>query len=333
MIGGTIDIPKVGSVPKIAVFGIGGVALAYIGWRYYQARSSASSDTTVDPGFDDPGTLPGVAGAVSDTNQYGATTGGTGGDAGTGVITTNAQWSQDAESKLLDSYAASDIVAALGNYLGGQPLSDAQQTIVRSAIAVSGYPPVGSFSIVSGGNTALTLAPSGVNVGSVAATSVAVNFTEVAGAKFYKVAASNGASATGASSPIVLSGLSPNTSYSVTVTGYTASNTAGPTSAAVSFKTAAGAAPAAVGGLHATRVTANEISLDWNDAAGSRGYDIQWTDPKGAVGNATTLTSSYNMINLPRSYRYQIKVRGKNDVGSTTPGPWSNTIQVTTKSK
>lgn len=332
MIGGTFDIPKVGPVPKIAVLGIGGAAAAYIGWRYWQARSAPADTTTVDPGFDDPGTLPGVAGAVSGTNSYGGTTGGTG-DAGTGLITTNAQWSQDALSKLADSYSSTDIVTALGNYLGGQPLSDAQQAIVRSALAVSGNPPVGSFSVIPGGNVGLTVAPTGVNVGSISTTSAAINFSEVPGAASYKVSASNGASDTGSSSPIVLSGLAPNTSYSVTVTPYTASNTAGPSSTAVSFKTAASAAPAAVSGLHATSVSANRIVLDWNDAAGARGYDITWTDPKGAVGNATSLTSSYAMSNLPKSYRYYIQVRAKADTGSTSPGPWSNRIQVTTKAK
>lgn len=331
-LGGDINIPKVGSVPKIAVFGIGGAALAFIGWKYWQNRNAAAADATAtDPGFDDAGTLPGVAGSVPDGNLFGGSTGGTG-DAGT-QITTNAQWTADAVGKLQDAYASSDIYAALGNYLGSEPLSTDQQAIVRAAIAASGYPPVGSFSVISGGNTAVTVAPTGVNVGSVSTTGAAVNFAGVSGAKYYKVNVSNGASATGGSSPISVSGLQPNTSYTVTVTPYTASNLAGPVSSSVGFKTAANAAPAAVSGVHATKVTANQISLAWNAVSGARGYDITWTDPKGAVGNATSLNASFTMNNLPRSYRYYIQVRAKADSGSTAAGPWSTRIQVTTHSK
>jgi hypothetical protein len=56
--------------------------------------------------------------------------------------TTNAQWVQAAITQLTqDGYNAQDIVAALGAYEQGQPLTPLQQQIVQAAIAVEGNPP------------------------------------------------------------------------------------------------------------------------------------------------------------------------------------------------
>lgn len=336
-------LPKLGAVPKEPVIAIGVGAAAFIGWRYWQARKSAAADAaaadTTTSDFADGGLPPGVIGAVSPTNSYGDSGSTATGDStvGPGSFTNNAQWTDYVVTKLQQSndWSYTDIVTALGNGLAGRPTTDTQQSILRAAIAVGGQPPQGAIVIVSGGNTGLTVAPTGVSVQSVSTNQAVIAFTAVPGAASYRAFRSGVAVAVGSadSSPITISALAPNTSYTVHVTAYTASGMASPDSSAVTVKTAAGAAPAGVTGLHATSVTANQIRLDWNDAPGSRGYDITWTDPKGKVGNATSLTSSYVMINLPKSYRYMIKVRGKADTGSAAPGPWSSAIQVTTHAK
>ena len=62
-------------------------------------------------------------------------------------------------------------------------------------------------------------APTGVSATSVTSTSAIVSFTSVTGATNYTVTSSIGSiTATGTSSPITITGLSPNTSYTFTVT-------------------------------------------------------------------------------------------------------------------
>lgn len=332
-------LPKLGAVPKEPVIAIGIGAAAFIGWRYWQARKNAAdaaaADTTTSD-FADGGLPPGVIGAVSPTNSYGDSGSTATGDStvGPGSFTNNAQWTDYVVTKLQQSndWSYTDIVTALGNGLAGRPTTDTQQSILRAAIAVGGQPPQGAIVIVSGGNTALTVAPTGVSVQSVSTNQAVIAFTAVPGAATYRVSGA-GSSNASTSSPITVTGLAPNMSYTVHVTAYTASGMAGPDSSAVTIKTAAGAAPAGVTGVHATSVTANQIRLTWNGAVGARGYDITWTDPKGSVGNGTSLLPGYVMTNLPHSYRYMIKVRAKPDTGSTTPGPWSSPIQVTTHAK
>lgn len=58
--------------------------------------------------------------------------------------TTNAQWSEAAVSALTQggNYTATQVLAALGVYLMGGQLDASQVTIVQSAIAAEGYPPV-----------------------------------------------------------------------------------------------------------------------------------------------------------------------------------------------
>lgn len=62
---------------------------------------------------------------------------------GAGGFTTNGEWAQQAESDLgglgIDQTSLS---AALGQYLTGQPLTAAAQSLVDQAIAEEGYPPV-----------------------------------------------------------------------------------------------------------------------------------------------------------------------------------------------
>lgn len=59
---------------------------------------------------------------------------------GGGPPTTNAQWGQDAEAAM-GSNGHDAIAAALGKYLTGSQITQAQYGTVQEAIAVEGYPP------------------------------------------------------------------------------------------------------------------------------------------------------------------------------------------------
>lgn len=251
--GGEVHLPVVGGLPKKAAIGVGALAAAYIGWRWYQARQAAAAApaadaTATDPGYQDPGTIPAVAGAggaVSGLPYTGDPAAGTGQLTDYGFTgTTNAEWTQYATNQLVQSqtWSYTDIVSALGQYLGNRPLSTVQVQIVQAAIAVAGYPPVGSFSIVPGGDTGITVAPTGLQATSTSSTSVTLTWLPVAGAHGYHVDGhSVQASTTGTTA--TLSGLTPSTAYTVTVAAEAANGSLGPASDPVTVHTAAASKP------------------------------------------------------------------------------------------
>lgn len=322
-----ITIPKVGSVPKKIIIPLGIGIVGFVGWRYYQARNNAATATTdtTTSDFADGSTVPGVLGAVSPTNSYGDSGASDTSGTDTTRFTTNAQWSTYVRSQLQGSYDDAAIVAALGNYLGSQPLSDDQQTIVRGAIAVGGYPPVGSFSVIPGGNMALTIAPGNVRVQSIAPTSAIIAFDSVAGANSYR-AYRNGAAtyvASGSTSPLTITGLSPGTAYTAHVAAVSSAGTPGPDSGTVSFTTTS-AAPGAVSGRKTTS-TNHSILSTFKGAPNAVRYQVtlnskHWNDVSG---------SPFTIPNLKPSTSYTIGIRAVSATGAL--GPVSNSTIRTKK--
>jgi len=84
-----------------------------------------------------------------------------------------------------------------------------------------------------------------------------------------------------------------------------------------------------VSGIHAIRISKNEIALAWTAVPHSRGYDLHWTDAHNRVASATTLDPTYVLANLPSNERYTIQIRAKADTGGTD-GPWSTAFVVKT---
>lgn len=225
---GEVQIPKLGGVSKKTLVIVGGAAAAFVGWRYYQARGTAAADTgaATDPGYEDPGSIPSVDGAYKDDNSYGI--GGGSGGASSGSVddygfhgTTNAQWTQYASTQLVasDVWSYTNILTALGKYLNSKPLSTTEQQIVQAAIAVAGYPPVGSFPIIPAtSSSSVSLpAPAGLKASNVTKNSLTLSWSSVAGASEYIVR--NGSTTVGSPSGTSQSvtGLTPATSYTFTV--------------------------------------------------------------------------------------------------------------------
>jgi hypothetical protein len=244
---GKITIPKIGSVPKRTVLLVGGAAAAFVGYRYYVARADVGSpaDGELPSDFADGGLPPGVIGAVSPDNSYGSgDQGDTGADNGS-VPTSNAAWANLAATQLSQSetWSYTAIVTALGAYLAGIPLSSTQQAIVRAAIAVAGYPPVGSHVVVPGGDTPLTVAPSGFKVAATGPTTVTLSASPVAGAASYR-AYRNGIAAGSSSTPVITSGnLKAGASYAWSMRAVSSSGAEGPPTGSISVRQ-----PAASGG-------------------------------------------------------------------------------------
>lgn len=141
------DAPPAGKRPdpkKLKIFA--GVGLALAAYLYYRNKQSAAAAaatpaTTTDTGLGVPtDTGPGAYGT-----QYSASSSST-----VGNVTTNADWYQAALTAVEDAgYDSATAATALSAYLGAQPLTAAQQTIVRIGIAAAGSPPVGTFTIIT----------------------------------------------------------------------------------------------------------------------------------------------------------------------------------------
>lgn len=153
-------------IPKWAVYGSVGAA-AVGGFLWYRNRSSSSSPAATgaaDPNLVDPAT--GVPYADETAGNYAGYTQGTSG-LGYGLptsditgsqlsngtsFTSNAQWAQAVEAGLTGlGYDAQAVGSAVGKYLLDLPLTSDQVTIVQTAVAEYGPPPVGTHNIIAGG--------------------------------------------------------------------------------------------------------------------------------------------------------------------------------------
>lgn len=155
------------NVPKPIVIG-GGAAIVIGGVFYYRknkedaaskASVDAASSSEIDPATGYPyGSAEDAAALASqDSYQspspsgYGYTgyAGGSGavpfGSGAPGSFTNNAEWAQFVEAYEINNMGADGpaVGNAIGKYISGQPLTtDAMVSIVQSAIAIGGYPPV-----------------------------------------------------------------------------------------------------------------------------------------------------------------------------------------------
>jgi hypothetical protein len=326
---GTVDVPVVGTVPKKALVGIGAAAAAFVAWRWWAARGGSGDGeaATVEDG---------EFGAVDKqvptgyATQVGGRSEDAGGGSGTsdpslGRPTTNDEWSRravDYLSQASDRWSIAEITTAIGNYLGSRPLSSTSQDIVRSAIAVQGYPPVGTFSIVQGGDATLSLAPTGLRVSNVTGTTVTISFTPVAGAAYYRAYRGVGGSvADSTGSPIVVRGLEPGTSYTFTIQPVTAGGKTGPSSAAVSAKTSAVklAAPGTPTQVALGRVSA---TFKTNPVAGADSYVWRRDGVIVQTGRGLQVV----MPNLTPNKTYRVTVQAQAD-GVGGPGSPARTFK------
>lgn len=341
---GDIEIPKVGKLPKKVIVPLAVGLAGFVAWRFYAARGGASSGE--DAGTITDGEFGAVDSAVPDTlNPFpGSFSGGGGtpsgntdtvtgdrdgdGVIGPGEFTNNGQWTDYVVNKLsaADDWSYSEIVTALGNGLAGRPTTSVQQDILRAAIATGGQPPSGSLTIVGGGNTGLTVAPSSVSVGSVTDSTATINFTAVSGASSYVAYRSGINEPVGASgsSPIRISALKPGTTYSVQVAGLNSAGTPGPKSSAVTVKTTAAAAAGAISGK-VTTPSRTSVSTSFKGATGAVRYRVRldgklWREVQG---------SPFTISGLKPNTRYTIGIAAINASGAA--GPESSTIIRTKK--
>ena len=157
------------NVPKPVAIG-GGIVLFVGGVYYYRKNRDATANAAsvaaagtdeIDPATGYPYGSAEDAAALDTQNNY-AMAGGTGGGYGytgysggsgsgifgagqPGSFNSNAEWSQYVQAYEINNLGgdAPTIANAIGKYITGQPLTtDTMVSIVQSAIAIAGYPPV-----------------------------------------------------------------------------------------------------------------------------------------------------------------------------------------------
>lgn len=184
------------STGEAVAIGAGGLVVIYFVWKQHEASSAASSstsaidpltglptseDNTVDPDTgmtylaeaQQYGSVAAAEAAVAGessldySSAYGTGTGSIGANYSTPLVpsndvqsatyASNAAWAQAVEAGLTDiGYSSTDVAAALGRYLGNLSETSTQATIVQSALAEYGPPPVGSYSVILAPTTTST---------------------------------------------------------------------------------------------------------------------------------------------------------------------------------
>jgi hypothetical protein len=326
--GGTVEVPKVGKVKKTYLYvAVGGVGL-YVAWRWYSASSGGSQADTgaATPAAEDTMAPSGVGDYLGGNVQYAGTT--TDATSST-AIDTNAEWTADAVDRLSSAYDQTAIYSALGDYLARRPLTTAEQTIVRAAVAASGAPPVGGpYTVIEQiGDTTLA-APTGVKVDSTTSTTAHLTWSAVTGAQSYRIYRTDTGSAVagaGSGTSGTVAGLTPNKTYHFQVAALSSLGKTGTKSAAVTGKTT-GATLKAPTGLTVKSTERTSVHLTWNPVAGAGGYLLQ-----RAGGPSWESTDASDVAaGLQPAHSYRVRVAALQP-GTRTPGPWSSYKSIRTK--
>lgn len=268
---GTVKTP-LGTVPKKQAALVGAGLVGILGVAWYRSKKSAQTatasgtDTTnLDPSIYDTST--GQTWASEGLGPYGQDPNGgqfdsssfTGGqvigydgsgqpvygpaggsfgtptpNSGPGTFTSNAQWTQYVEDYLINTLGQNPVTVseAIGKYIGGRPVDDAEVSIINQATAAGGLPPTAGatgnppgFNHVAGssGGTLAHNPVSGLKIVHKTATSFEADWTASKGAKSYLVTVFQGSRTvqkrivTVPNSRLTVAGLNPGTQYRVRV--------------------------------------------------------------------------------------------------------------------
>lgn len=326
----TVTIPKIGKVKKQYLY-IGGAGIAaFVAYKWWVAGSAPADDELPPP--ESTGTIGANIGSGSG-GYYDPNDGGIGSDTTIGTpISSNSQWSQTALSYLENmGYDTGTVGVALGKYLRGDPLTAAEQNIIKTVLAVVGNPPTGGpYAIVTDTSQTVTklTAPTGLKVTATTANSVTLSWNKVPGASYYRAyrsgASTNVGSTDAANLSMTISGLQPNTTYSFQVAADTTTASPGPKSSAVSAKTKA-VSLAKPTGLKSAHITKSSFRVTCSAVKGAQYY--RWYVNGKASGASDQPFRDFTGLKSNTSYKVTVKA----DTSSQSPGPESAALTVKTK--
>lgn len=216
----TFKLPGIGETKKTYVFAGLAVATIAAGVIYYRRKENAAASTTASTDATsteiDPATGY-IYGSPDDVSALQAQTAVGTGDGGgtaddtpttdnstTAGLTTNAQWTQAAQNYLTDTVglASGTVSSALGPYIAGEGVTDAQKSVIQQAIAgvgsppqsgTNGFPPSIRLKATSTVSTPRLATPTGLKVaGGQTATTELIQWKAVAHATSYTVAPLSG---------------------------------------------------------------------------------------------------------------------------------------------
>ncbi|HEY8102486.1 MAG TPA: fibronectin type III domain-containing protein [Burkholderiaceae bacterium] len=169
--------------------------------------------------------------------------------------------------------------------------------------------------ITSGFSVSIPTTPTGLAVGAVTNTTVALNWTATSGATSYTVYRGGVSVGTPTGNAYTDTGLTANTLYSYTVS---ASNSKGASaqSTSVNATTTNAVVPAQVTGLTVGTITATSVALSWSTVTGATSYDIYRNGSSQPIGNTTGLTYTDTGVTAGNSYTYNVAAENANGVGA-----------------
>lgn len=333
---GTVDVPAAGRIKKVYLYVPAGIAVVYIGWRWYQAKQ----DTTAAADDGSSGLY-----TSSDLSDYGlSTTGGTTDitgntgstttDATGNAIDTNSEWTQEAVELLGNAgYDASTVYAALGEFLARRSLDASEATIARAALAAAGQPPVnGPFSVIeeAGSGTGTLAAPTNLRTWDKTTTSqIGMQWDAVPTALHYRIYRTDlGTEPIGDSfdTKFWAKGLAANHAYSFYVTAIGTTGKEGGKSSVFTAKTSPVTLTKPTG-LKSSAVTKTSFRVTCNKVTGAGYY--RWYINGTPYGPSDAGNPYRDFTGLKPNTSYRITVAA--DTTNQSPGPQSGALTVKTK--
>lgn len=333
----TVKVPAIGSVDRRWVYAGAAGAAGVLGYAWWTRAGAAPTDIEAT----EQGAYDALGFPLTGTDEYTPPTivAGTGAGSGgvpAGTITTNGEWTQHA-IEILTTYGVDPTPAssALGKFLAREPLSAAEADIVRQALGVAGYPPVGGpWSIktaVPGAATAMP-APTGLT-GVAQATAITWHWNPVTDAQGYDVELVEGVASVTERATVTATSwrprktLAPSRPYRINVY---ARNNAGQRGARATLVTHTAGTPSAGGmritGLRVEGANYQDITWHWNPTAGAHGYSVELiAGISTVIRRATVTTPRYRAGGgLAPGRSYRIRVRARDSAGRLGPAASAN---------
>jgi hypothetical protein len=331
---GEVTVPGGGKVKKRLLLIPAGLAVAYVGFRWYQARQDAAAAPDQSSGLYSTADLTdtGLSTTGGETSVSGNTGNSSTDATNPNSIDDNAEWTQRAVELLGNAgYDSATVYQALGDFLARRPLDKTEAGIARAALAAAGQPPTGGpYSVLEQAGTDTGTLPAPTNLRAwdkPTATQIGLQWDAVPGALHYRVFRTDmGDEPIGDSFDTKFSsrGLTPNHSYAYYVRAVGTTNKLGGKSSVFSGRTVQRKL-GKPGGLKASAVTKTSFRVSCTPVAGAEFY--RWYLNGKGVSPSDRPYRDFTGMKANTTYHVSVAA----DLHTQNPGPTSSSLSVKTK--